>query len=98
MAGAEDRLIRFLAGWARLFDHHQPALRRDRDRLGSPDGIELFQDNLYMVFHRELTDVKDLANFFVALAEGHLLEHLKFALRELGLRHGVRQLRGDVVR
>jgi hypothetical protein len=36
-------------------------------------------------FHRVLTDVQEPTDFFIALAERHLRENLKFAL---GLRHG----------
>ena len=81
-----------------LSDIHQSALRRDRDRLSSANRVQLFQNNLHVVFHRVFADVKDLTDFFIALAESHLLEDLKFALGELRLRHGVRQLRGDIVR
>jgi hypothetical protein len=51
-------------------------LRRDRDRLGSANRIQLFQNDLHVAFHRELTDVKDLTDFFIALAKSHLLEKL----------------------
>ena len=81
-----------------LSDINQSALRRDRDRLSSANRIQLFQNNLHVAFHRVFTDVKDLTDFFVALAETHLLEDLKLALGELRLRHGVRKLRGDVMR
>src|SRR5271165_6079420 len=81
-----------------LSDINQPAFRRDRDRLSSANRIQLFQNNLHVAFHRVLTDVKDLTDFFVALADTHLLENLKLALGELRLRHGVRELRGDVMR
>ena len=83
---------------ANLSDINQPALSGDRDRFSSANRIQLFQDNLDVCFHRVLTDVKDLTNFFIALAEGHLRENLKFAPGELRLRHGVRQLRGDILR
>src|ERR1700730_2328092 len=81
-----------------LSDINQPAFRRDSDRLGSANRIQLFQNNLYVAFHRELTDVKDLTDFSIALAQSHLLENLEFALGQLRQRHGVSQLRGDVMR
>jgi len=88
---------RFLPGGA-LSDINQPTFRRDRDRLSAANRIQLFQNNFHVAFHRVLTDVKDLTYFFVALADTHLLEDLKLALGELRLRHGVRELRGDVMR
>ena len=63
-----------------LSDINQPALRRERDRLRSTDRVQLLQNNLHVVFHRVLTDVKDLADFFIALAESHLFQNLEFAL------------------
>src|SRR6202035_3462731 len=35
-----------------LSDIHQSALRRDRDRLSSANRVQLFQNNLHVVFHR----------------------------------------------
>ena len=93
MSGAKQIRVRS----ANLSDINQPAVRRDRDRFSSANRIQLFQNNLYVCFHRVLTDVKDLTDFFIALAESHLSENLKFPLGELRLRHGVRQLRGDIM-
>src|SRR5580704_9423900 len=96
------RPLGFLDSWilacSHLSDINQPAFRRDRDRLSSANCIQLFQNNLHVAFHRVLTDVKDLTDFFIALAETHLLENLKLPLGELRLRHGVCELRGDVMR
>ena len=91
-----SRLLEFFP--LALSDINQPALRRDCDRLGSANRIQLFQNNLHVAFHCELTDVKDLTDFFIALAQSHLLENLKFPLGQLRQRHGVSQLRGDIMR
>jgi len=58
-------------------DINQPALRRDRDRFSSANRIQLFQNSLYVCLHRVLTDVTDLTDLFIALAETHLLENLQ---------------------
>ena len=48
-----------------------------------PIAFSFFKMDLHVVFHRVLTDVKDLTDFLIALAESHLLEHLKFASRKV---------------
>src|SRR6266853_1465760 len=41
---------------AHLSEINQSAFRRDRDRLSSANRIQLFQNDLHVAFHRELTD------------------------------------------
>jgi hypothetical protein len=84
MSKAQSRLTRLKPVSYRpphLSDDNQPAYRRDRDCLSSTNRIQFFQNNLHLAFHRVLTYVKDLPDFFIALADAHVLENLKLALR-----------------
>jgi hypothetical protein len=81
-----------------LPDTNQPASGSDRDGRRSTHRFQLFQNCAHVVFHCVLTDVKDLPYFLIALAESHLLENLKFALGQFGLRHRVHQFRSEIMR
>jgi hypothetical protein len=70
----------------------------DRDGRRSTHRFQLFQNCAHVVFHCVLTDVKDPPYFLIALAESHLLENLKFALGQFGLRHRVHQFRSEIMR
>jgi hypothetical protein len=65
---------------AALSDVNQPALGRQCHGLRAPNGVELFQNSRHVIFHGVLADVEHLADFLIAFAKGHLLQHLKFAL------------------
>jgi hypothetical protein len=78
--GTDERPRRCRVCEAALSDVNQPALGRQCHGLRAPNGVELFQNSRHVIFHGVLTDVEHLADFLIAFAKGHLLQHLKFAL------------------
>ena len=58
--------------------------QRPADRLGAITDVELAQDLLHVILHRQRTDAEDGADLEIALAEMDPSQDLLFARREEG--------------